>query len=352
MQLRLAAGATLAFLLVACGSSSSDDDDSHASGGSSGMSAMDSTGGTNAAGATNGNGGTASLAGGAAGTSSAGTVSGAGGTGNAGTSSSTGGAAGKSAMDSGSGGMPADGGSGTSGGGRVNGTSGAGTCTGGTGCAGRGNGRGGRGGGGASASAGTGGTGMGGASNGGESSGVNPMGGFAGAIACPGHGDITYTLRKDSNPTSDQQNAYGLITTAMDRAVQYYDCYTNITKAETVVYEPTVSTADGNINGTIRFGQTPYMEYITAMHEIAHTVGVGTDSKWPGLVVDGIFTGQHATDQLRAITGNSTDQLSADTQHFWPYGLNYTSEVKSEADVVDHCLMVVAIRWDMGYAPN
>ena len=137
----------------------------------------------------------------------------------------------------------------------------------------------------------------------------------------------------------------------MDRAVQYYNCYTNITKAETVVYEPTVATADGNINGTIRFGQTEYMEYVTAMHEIAHTVGIGTDSHWPSLVVNGIFTGQHATDQLRAITGNATDQLSADTQHFWPYGLNYTSEVHSEADVVDHCLMVIAIRWDMGYDP-
>jgi len=352
MQLRLAAGTTLlAFLLVACGSSSSGDDDSHASSGSAGMSAMDSTGGTNAAGAANGSGGTTSTTGGSTGTSSGGSASatgGAGGTGTAGGSNDTGGSAGMSAMDSGSGGMPAAGGNGPSGGGRMNGASGTGTCASGTGCGGRG-GRGGRSSGG---NAGAGATGTGGASSGGASTGVNPMGGFAGAIACPGHGDITYTLRKDSNPTSDQQSAYDLITTAMDRAVQYYDCYTNITKAETVVYEPSVSTADGNINGTIRFGQTPYMEYITAMHEIAHTVGVGTDSKWPSLVVNGIFTGQHATDQLRAITGNSTDQLNADTQHFWPYGLNYTSEVKSEADVVDHCLMVVAIRWDMGYDPN
>jgi hypothetical protein len=177
------------------------------------------------------------------------------------------------------------------------------------------------------------------------------MQGTAGSGACPASGHVSYTLTKASNPSSDQQQAYGLITTAMDKAVQYYNCYTNITKADTVTYDASVPTADGNINGSIRFGGRDYMEYITAMHEIAHTVGVGTAPKWASLVVDGIFTGTHATAELRAITGNASDELNADTQHFWPYGLNYTSEVKSEADVIDHCLIVSAIRLDLGYDP-
>ncbi len=343
MQLRLAAGTTLvAFVALACGSSSSGDDDS--AHGAAGMSAMDSTGGTGAAGVSNGSGGTTGAAGRnptSGGSSSGDGAGGAGQTSSGG--ANTGGAAGMSAMDSGSGGMPAQGGmAGRGGGGRRNGAGGQMQCV---GCAGAPAGSGGH-------TGGASGSGMGGASTGGSGgAGVNPGGGFAGAIACPGNGQISYVLRKDSNPTADEQNAYDLITTAMDRAVEYYNCYTNITKAETVVYEPSIATADGNINGTIRFGQTEYMEYITAMHEISHTVGIGTDSHWPSLVVNGIFTGQHATDQLRAITGNPTDQLNADTQHFWPYGLNYTSEVHSEADVVDHCLMVVAIRWDEGYDP-
>jgi hypothetical protein len=90
------------------------------------------------------------------------------------------------------------------------------------------------------------------------------------------------------------------------------------------------------------------MEYITAMHEIAHTVGCGTASNWSSMVSGGDFTGSNATAALRAITGVATDVLHADTQHFWPYGLNYTSEVKSEADVIDHCKIVVAIRKDLG----
>jgi hypothetical protein len=115
-----------------------------------------------------------------------------------------------------------------------------------------------------------------------------------------------------------------------------------------------VATADGNINGSIRFGGTQYMEYITAMHEIAHTVGVGTANNWRSFVAipdggsSGPWTGTNANKQLRAISGVSTDTLTADTQHFWPYGLNYTSEVKSEADVINHCKIVMALRKDLG----
>jgi hypothetical protein len=171
---------------------------------------------------------------------------------------------------------------------------------------------------------------------------------------CPYVGHVTYTLTKSAAPTAAELAAYALITPAMDKAVYYYNCYTNITKSTFVTYDPGVPTADGNSNGSIRFGGTVYMEYITAMHEIAHTVGVGTASNWRSFVAipdaggSGPWTGTSANAQLRAITGVATQTLTADTMHFWPYGLNYTSEVKSEADVIDHCKMVVAIRKDLG----
>jgi hypothetical protein len=171
---------------------------------------------------------------------------------------------------------------------------------------------------------------------------------------CPYAGHVTYTLAKSATPTAAEQTAYALITPAMDKAVDYYNCYTNITKSLNVSYNSGVPTADGNINGSIRFGGTAYMEYITAMHEIGHTVGVGTASNWRSLVAipaaggSGPWTGTNANAQLRAITGVATDTLTADTMHFWPYGLNYTSEVKSEADVINHCKIVVAMRKDLG----
>ena len=172
---------------------------------------------------------------------------------------------------------------------------------------------------------------------------------------CPYAGNVTYTLTRNANASTAEQQAYPLITEAMDEAVYYYNCYTNITKKLTVTYNAGVQTVDGNINGSIRFGpNTSYMEYSRGMHEISHTVGVGTASNWQSFLVtpDGggtrVWTGTNATAELRDITGVPTEVLYGDNQHFWPYGLNYASEVKSEADLINHCRMVMALRKDMG----
>jgi len=191
---------------------------------------------------------------------------------------------------------------------------------------------------------------MGGGGTGAAGSGT---GGGAGSSSCPGAGHITYTLAKSASPTATEQTAYGRIETAMDKAISYYDCYTSITKALNVSYVPSVSTADGNINGSVRFGSdTTYMDYRTAMHEIAHTVGIGQASNWGTFLSGGLFTGARAAAQLKAINAKLSTPLytdvHADTQHFWPYGINQQSEVKSEADLIAHCQMVVAIRADLG----
>jgi len=172
--------------------------------------------------------------------------------------------------------------------------------------------------------------------------------------SCPYTGHITYTLSQNASPTSTEQNAYTLITAAMDKALTYYNCYTNLTKALNVSYNTTVSTADGNSNGSIRFGSdTTYMDYRTAMHEIAHTVGIGTSSKWPSCVdtTNSLYTCANGKQQLATINSQLTTplytDLHADTQHFWPYGINYQSEVTSEAVLIFHCQMVMAIVKDL-----
>jgi hypothetical protein len=210
---------------------------------------------------------------------------------------------------------------------------------------------------------GSGGAGTGGSGTGGSGTGGDGTAGSAGAIGqageagagqggaggaandCPGSGTFTYTLEQAAQPTPDEQNAYDLITEAMDTAVDYYNCYTDLSRELWITYNPSVATADGNTNGSIRFGSTASMNYITAMHEIAHVVGVGA-WQFQDLVVDGIFTGANATAALREITGIPDDVLHADSMHFWPYGLNYTSEVSSEEDVIAHCLIVQAMQSD------
>ena len=182
--------------------------------------------------------------------------------------------------------------------------------------------------------------------------GTGGAGGVDGAT-CPFSGNITYSLARNANPTPAEQNAYALITAAMDKAIGYYNCHTNITKHANVSYVPSVATADGNINGSMRFGSnTSYMDYRTAMHELSHLLGVGQAANWRTFVVGGLFTGANANAQLteinRTLQTPLDTQLHADASHFWPYGINQQSEVKSEADLIAHCKIVMAIRKDLG----
>jgi hypothetical protein len=196
---------------------------------------------------------------------------------------------------------------------------------------------------------GAGGGGAGGSAGGGTLPNAGSGGGSAGGGTkdCPFEGAVSYSLSRAASPSAQQTMAYDKITAAMDKALGYYNCYTDITKALRVSYEPSVPTADGNVNGSIRFGSSDSMNYITAMHEIGHTVGVGS-VEFNRLIEDGVFTGPIATAKLRELTGDASAELHGDTQHFWPYGLNFTSEVKSEADLLNHCALVVAMRADMG----
>ncbi|MEU9779904.1 hypothetical protein AB0H92_02755 [Streptomyces phaeochromogenes] len=141
---------------------------------------------------------------------------------------------------------------------------------------------------------------------------------------------ITWTLERAANPTQDQQTAYNLITTAMNAAVARYNNVSDLGKTITVRYDPGVPTADGNINGTIRFGNRGYMTERTALHEIAHTIGVGTSSGWSSLGGSGTWRGAQATALVKQFDGSGAT-LSTGGGHFWPYGLNYENEFSSTA---------------------
>lgn len=138
--------------------------------------------------------------------------------------------------------------------------------------------------------------------------------------------ELTYTISKASNPTSDQSDAYTKIAAAMDAAIaRHVALSSTASKSLTVEYNTGVATADASINGNIRFGSDrAYMTERTALHEISHTLGVGqtdtftqncADGNWPAaLPVLQSFDGADAT-------------FSCGGDHFWPYGLNYESEM-------------------------
>lgn len=160
-------------------------------------------------------------------------------------------------------------------------------------------------------------------------------------------GNVSYTLHKSENPSADEQEAYKLITIAMDSAMYYYNKYTDLTKFINVYYSTGVPTAEASSNGDLRFGKDRNYMYVgTAMHEIAHTMGMGTTNEYRAMFKDGVFQGQKAQALLKEIDGADAE-LHGDSQHFWPYGINYRSEVESENDLINHAKIVNAMYQDI-----
>ncbi|RPF38121.1 hypothetical protein [Streptomyces sp. TLI_185] len=151
---------------------------------------------------------------------------------------------------------------------------------------------------------------------------------------------ITWTLERAGNPTQDQQTAYDLITKAMNAAVARYNNLSDLGKSITVRYDPSVPTADGSNKGTIRFGSNrSYMTERTALHEIAHTIGVGTSANWNSLSSGGTWHGAQATALVKQFDGSAAT-LSTGGGHFWPYGLNFENEFSNTA--ADRHVQIVA----------
>lgn len=167
------------------------------------------------------------------------------------------------------------------------------------------------------------------------------------ATGCPAQGAVRYTLQTKSMPSAAESMAYAKIRAAMDKAIEKYNCYTDLTREVRVSYDPGVATADGNENGNMRFGSDASMHFVTAMHELGHVLGVGGNA-FKARVQNGVFNGSTAQAEVRRVSGDPAAKVNSDGTHFWPYGLNYVTEYKSEQDLVGHCAVVVAIRKDLG----
>ena len=163
---------------------------------------------------------------------------------------------------------------------------------------------------------------------------------------------LTYNLMRVNYPNKDELAAYKLIKQVMDSAVFLSNTYTKAPQKITVHYVTSkgVRADSEGSNGKIRFGpERTYMNVGTALHEISHIFGVGTSHKWISLMAidaptgNTIFKGKNATAMLRQITRDKKAVIFMDNQHFWPYGLNYVSEYKTESDLINNCKIVNAM---------
>lgn len=135
-------------------------------------------------------------------------------------------------------------------------------------------------------------------------------------------GNVTFTMGLNSDSLPEQ---YKLIKAAMDSACWYFNRYTNFKGNIYVYYDAGIPTAQASYHGSIGFGAgTNYMWVGTVMHEMCHFVGSGTTTAWKNLMVGGVWQGSAASALLVAATG---EVLKGDNIHFWPYGVNYKTEI-------------------------
>jgi hypothetical protein len=161
-----------------------------------------------------------------------------------------------------------------------------------------------------------------------------------GAIANDASGQaLTYGLAGGNEGWSS--SGRDCVTGAMEDAVAIYNRYGHFEKHITANFNPGVPTAEGNYDGWISFGGSCNTR--VALHEIAHTLGVGTywgfnggawDQTWAAGRLVKLFDGQGAV-------------ISTGGSHFWPYGLNYDNEDGAAARE-RHCKLVSALRFDLG----
>lgn len=153
---------------------------------------------------------------------------------------------------------------------------------------------------------------------------------------------LTWSLNGGSESwPADKRTA---IVNAMNQAVALYNAHGYFDKHVTANYDASVPTANGSYSGWINFGGS--INTRVALHEISHTLGVGTYWNWSPKVTAGKWTGARALARVKLYDGTAAT-IGADTAHFWPYGLNFDSE-DGTTNRIRHIRVVSALRWDMG----
>jgi hypothetical protein len=116
-------------------------------------------------------------------------------------------------------------------------------------------------------------------------------------------------------------------------------------------YSPGVPTAQAGYNGVIEYGGTWPNERVTA-HELNHWLGSGTTSNWTNeFDGSGYWTGPKTNALVAQFDGNG-EVLHKSGVHFYPYGLNYDTEVVNSSVMHRNAAVMYAMRQDMGLGPT
>lgn len=161
------------------------------------------------------------------------------------------------------------------------------------------------------------------------------------ALTLTSSAQLTWSLASGNESWPADKRA--AIVSAMTEAVALYNANGHFPKTLWANYNSSVATAQASYSGWIDFGGS--IGTRVALHEISHTLGVGTVSAWNNHRSGNTWTGAFAINRVKLFNGPSAT-LSADAIHFWPYGLNYDTE-DGTTQRVRHVKMVSALRRDM-----
>ncbi len=132
---------------------------------------------------------------------------------------------------------------------------------------------------------------------------------------------------------TDRHNAYGDFNFGNDGFVDVY-------------YNPGVPTAQANFYGSIEFGGT-YPNERVAQHELNHWVGSGTIQAWYDRFSGGVWTGPKVNALMAQFDGDGAAFRQSGV-HFFPYGLNFDTEVVEASVYMRNVALMYAMRQDMG----
>ncbi|QDU59135.1 Autotransporter-associated beta strand repeat protein [Aeoliella mucimassa] len=131
----------------------------------------------------------------------------------------------------------------------------------------------------------------------------------------------------------DRFNVYGDFNWGSDGYVDLY-------------YNSGVPTAQAGYYGAIEYGGTWPNERVT-QHELNHWLGSGTDGNWYNLFSNNVWTGTKVNALMAQFDGQGTAFRQSGV-HFYPYGLNYDSEVTDDSIYMRNVALMYAMRQDMG----
>jgi autotransporter-associated beta strand protein len=160
-------------------------------------------------------------------------------------------------------------------------------------------------------------------------------------LVIPAGAQLTWSLASGNESwPADKRTA---IINAMTAAVNLYNANGYFPKTLQANYNASVPTAQASSSGWIDFGGS--ISTRVALHEISHTLGVGTVAAWNSKRSGNTWTGSFAINRVKLFDGSAAT-LSADAAHFWPYGLNYDTE-DGTTNRIRHIKVVSALRRDM-----